>query len=196
MIPVRRVIEPAEFDIRARKRGREWLKQNAASSKRLPDYWSEFTPALANGFHNLCGYAAMLDPTGGTVDHYLSTKNHRQLAYEWRNYRFASAVLNASKKDADDLILDPYEVKDGWFEILLPSLIMQATKAVPAKLRRKAEYTLDRLQLRSGERVIRWRQSWYNSYMHGELNLDGLRRYAPLIAAAIEREQTKGGSRS
>ena len=48
-----------------------------------------FTTHLSDGFGNLCGYAAMHDPTGGTVDHFLSFRHHRDLAYEWGNYRFA-----------------------------------------------------------------------------------------------------------
>jgi hypothetical protein len=118
---------------------------------------------------------------------YLSYRNRPDLAYEWTNYRFASAPLNASKKHADDSVLDPYEVGAGWFEIILPSLQLRATSAVPLALREKAEYTLKRLRLRDGERVIRWRRQWYAMYQQGKLPLAGLRDVAPLIAAAVER---------
>lgn len=130
----------------------------------------------------------MYDHTGGTVDHFLSFKHHRDLAYEWRNYRFASGPLNASKRDADDAVLDPFEVGAGWFEIILPSLQMRVTDVVPADYRAKAEFTLKRLKLRDGERVIRWRRSWYRMYTNGQLTLDGLRTVAPLLAAAVEAQ--------
>jgi hypothetical protein len=149
---------------------------------------------LENGFNKLCGYAAMLDPTGGTVDHYLSFKNRPDLTYEWSNYCFASATLNSSKKNGDNRVLDPYLVGAGWFEILLPSLIMRATSAVPTRLRKKADYTLERLQLRNGVRVIRWRQSWYELYKSGGLSLDALRKVAPLIAVAVDRALAEDGS--
>jgi hypothetical protein len=194
MIPVRKVEEPGEFDTKARIPGNKWLKRNPNSRKRPPAYWSEFTPQLEKGFKKLCGYAAMLDPTGGTVDHYLSYKNRPDLTYEWSNYRFASAILNSSKKKEDNRVLDPYEVGEGWFEILLPSLIMRTTSTVPAKLRKKADYTLDRLQLRNGVRVIRWRQSWYEFYKSGNMNLNMLRQVAPLIAAAVDKELAKNGA--
>jgi hypothetical protein len=129
----------------------------------------------------------MLDPTGGTVDHYLSFANHPELAYEWSNYRYASATLNSIKRSADDTVLDPYEVQAGWFEIILPSLQMRLTAAVPPALRAKAEHTLTRLRLRDGERIVRWRQSWYALYQEGDLSLDGLRQVAPLLADAVER---------
>lgn len=192
MIPVPPVPEPPDFEQKARIPGQAWLAANP-DKKRPHDYWSAFRPPLENGFGRRCGYAAMLDPTGGSVDHYLSCDRHRHLAYEWSNYRWVSHTLNASKQNADDAVLDPYEVGEGWFEIRLPSLQMHTTDAVPEALRAKADFTLTRLKLRDGERVLRWRQSWYEMYRLGELNLDGLRRVAPLIAAAVDKVITSGG---
>jgi hypothetical protein len=139
------------------------------------------------GFRTLCGYAAMRVPAGGTVDHYLSIHNHRHLAYEWSNYRFASSTMNSIKQAADAAVLDPYEVGDDWFEIILPSLQMRVTGRVPPEYRARAEATLSRLRLQDDERIIQWRQSWYDMYLAGELNLDGLQRVAPQIAAAVRR---------
>lgn len=187
MIPVTPVGEPSGFDTQVRTPGNQWRVAHP-DAKRPKALWDRYTAILGQGFSGLCGYAAMLDPTGGTVDHYLSYKNRPDLAYEWSNYRYASATLNSSKKNADDSVLDPYEVNPGWFEILLPSLQMRVTDEVPAALRDKAEYTLRRLKLRDGERIIRWRQSWYALYLSGELRLEGLRRVAPLIAAAVDKQ--------
>jgi hypothetical protein len=64
----------------------------------------------------------MCDSSGGTVDHYLCCKNYRHLAYEWSDYRFAFSWINSSKGTLDSQVLDPFEVEDGWFEIVLPSL--------------------------------------------------------------------------
>lgn len=185
MIPVPRVKKPRGFDAKAKVPGNAWLAKNPAAA-RPSALWAPYTAQLSDGFGDLCGYAAMHDPTGGTVDHFLSYKHHRDLAYEWSNYRFASAPLNSSKRDADDAVLDPFEVGAGWFEIILPSLQMRVTDTVPAAYRAKAEFTLERLKLRDGERVIRWRQSWYRMYTSGQLTLDGLRTVAPLLAAAVE----------
>lgn len=184
MIRVAPVKEPETFDRSARKPGAKWLRENPGAA-RPKDLWSPHLAALASGFDNLCAYAAMLDPTGGSVDHYLSFRNYPKLAYEWSNYRFASQTLNASKRTADDAVLDPFQVGDGWFEIILPSLQMRVTRKVPPKLRRKAEFTLERLKLRDGEKIIRWRQRWYELYTSGALNLAGLERVAPLLAAAV-----------
>ena len=194
MIPVRRVRKPAGFDSNVGKPGQIWLRANP-TAKRPKDLWSPYRGHLSRGFDDRCGYAAMLDPTGGTVDHYLSFKNHPHLAYEWSNYRFVSWVVNAAKQTADDTVLDPYSVRAGWFEILLPSLQMRVTDRVPRALRAKAEYTMRRLKLRDGERIIRWRQHWYERYRRGSLTLDGLRDVAPLIADAVERQARAASGR-
>lgn len=191
MISVTKVKEPDAFDVEVRQPGNQWLTNNP-NAKRPTPLWDKYTHKLSDGFAGLCGYAAMHDPTGGTVDHYLSYKSHPNLAYDWDNYRFASGTLNSSKKNADNTVLDPYEVGDGWFEILLPSLQMRVTGVVPANYRDKAEFTLTRLKLRDGERIIRWRQSWYEMYKKGELSLEGLRRVAPLIATAVEKYIAQG----
>lgn len=192
VIRVQPVPEPAQFDTEVRQRGRAWLAANP-SARRPKDFWSPFRNVLSDGFGSLCGYAAMFDPTGGTVDHYLSYRNHPHLAYEWSNYRFASSTMNSIKRNADDAVLDPYGIGDGWFEIILPSLQMRITPRVPPEHRSRAETTLSRLKLRDDERLIRWRQSWYEMYSAGELTLDGLERVAPLIAAAVRKQAAEYG---
>lgn len=127
----------------------------------------------------------MFDPTGGTVDHYLSAFHYPHRAYDWSNYRFASSTMNSIKRNADDAVLDPHEVGEGWFEIILPSLQMRITANVPPEYRARAEATLARLKLCDDERLIQWRLSWYEMYEAGELTLDGLERVAPLIAVAV-----------
>ncbi|MDP2066831.1 MAG: hypothetical protein Q8K38_12775 [Burkholderiaceae bacterium] len=187
MIRVAKVKKPTAFDEKVKKPGDAWLKANP-DAKRPRTLWEPYTATLSMAYGDRCGYAAMLDPTGGSVDHYLSFKNHRSLAYEWSNYRFASNTLNSSKRNADDTVLDPQEVKPGWFKILLPSLQMVVTDAVPKSHKAKAEFTLKRLKLRDGERIIRWRRSWYCMYQAGDLSLAGLRDVAPLIAEAVDAQ--------
>lgn len=184
MIPFEPVAEPTDFDEKGSRAGRAWLAMHP-EAKRPRDFWSPFKPQLADGFRDLCGYGAMYEPVG-TVDHFVPVDDDMSLAYEWTNYRFASGWMNSSKKTA--AVLDPFEVGDGWFEILLPSLQLVVTHAVPAAHRELAEYTLERLHLRDDERVLRQRRAWYRMYQEGELTLEGLRRRAPLIARAVDRQ--------
>jgi hypothetical protein len=185
MIHFARVPEPEHFDEEVRRPGKAWLDAHP-DARRLQPFWIPFRSHLAAGFSNLCAYSAMMEPVG-CIDHYLSSRNHRHLAYEWSNYRFSSEWINKSKQNADDEVLDPHEVEDGWFEILLPSLQLVLTEAVPPELRARAEHTLVRLHLRDDERILRQRQAWYGLYREGRLTLDGLRELAPLIARAVDK---------
>jgi hypothetical protein len=111
-------------------------------------------------------------------------------AYEWSNLRYGEAVLNQRK--SAHLILDPFKVRDEWFELSLPSLQLDLTSQVPKSYRKKAEFTLDRLGLGRDEVVVRYRQAWFALYREGHLTLDGLKRVAPLIARAVERHLARG----
>jgi hypothetical protein len=101
---------------------------------------------------------------------------------------FAAGWINSSKRNATG-ILDPFEVEDDWFEIILPSLQLIMTDRIPPEFRKRAEDTIERLHLRDDERVIRQRRSWMKMYEQGKLRLDVLREFAPLIARAIEKHR-------
>lgn len=184
MIRVRKVREPARFDAECRRPGNDWLARNP-SAERLKPLWRAFVGALAEGFENRCGYSAIMIPNG-TVDHFRSSSRSPRLAYEWSNYRYVDGRINAKKQVADAAVLDPYAVRDEWFELLLPSLQLRLTNRVPAKLRKRAQYTLDRLGLAHDEHVIAYRAQWYCQYHCGELSLAALYRIAPLLARALD----------
>ncbi|MCI0464116.1 MAG: hypothetical protein L0Z62_44855 [Gemmataceae bacterium] len=175
--------EPPTFDAECRQPGNAWWKAHP-QAERPRDYWSAFKPALASAFRQLCAYTAVYEPVG-TVDHFLSWEQGGP-AYDWSNFRFAAQWINSSKKTIDRQVLDPFQVQDDWFEILLPSLQLRLTDAVPKALRKKAEFTLERLHLRDDERVLRTRQSWLEQFCLCEITLAGLARRAPLLARAVE----------
>jgi len=188
MIPVPHPIpEPNGFNDKCRQAGTDWLTANP-NCKRPRDFWSPFRHALADGFSNRCGYGAMWIASG-TVDHFVSCDEDKSLAYEWSNYRYVDGWVNSSKsKKPSADILDPFDVGNGWFEILLPSMQLVLTDAIPPAFREKAEKTLAQLPIRDDERILRTRREWYRMYEDGELTLEGLRKKAPLIAAAVEKQ--------
>lgn len=186
----KRLAEPADFDSRCRQKGLQWLadhpKAMRKGSARPRDFWSAFKPQLADAFCDLCAYSAMYEPVG-TVDHFEPVDANEARAYDWDNYRFASAWINSSKSKRV-AVLDPLWVESGWFEVILPSLqLVMVTAKVPAHLQALAEQTLSDLHLRDDERVLRQRRAWLRKYEEGKLTLDGLREVAPLIAAAVEK---------
>ncbi|MXW39872.1 MAG: hypothetical protein F4Z75_01700 [Synechococcus sp. SB0668_bin_15] len=184
--PVQPVPEPHDFEEKVRAPGRQWLATHP-SAARPKDYWTLFKGTLAQGFENRCAYCAMYEPVG-TVDHFASWHEDRSQAYSWENYRYCAQWINASKgKTPADKLLDPYTIKDGWFEIHLPSLHLQVSNRVPDALRERAAYVLERLHLRKDERVLRQRREWYRMFQDKEVSLKGLRKKAPLIAMAVTR---------
>jgi hypothetical protein len=63
---------------------------------------------------------------------------------------------------------------------------------MPARKRRKAQFTLDRLGLGNGEVIVRYRQKWFEMYRRGDLSLNGLSQVAPQIARAVESDLRSG----
>ena len=193
MIRVRPQMEPANFDDRCRKGGRQWIKDNPGYD-RPRDYWSEFEPDLRKVFNGLCGYCAMM-VMKAQVDHFkpvvlLKQDGEDEFAYEWSNFRYGEGVLN--QKKSSHIVLDPFKVKDEWFEILLPSLQLVLTSKVPKVKQKLAEFTLKQLGLRDGEVVVRYREVWFSMYRERKLTLEGLKQVAPIIAVAVENDLAKG----
>jgi hypothetical protein len=113
-------------------------------------------------------------------------ESNHHLAYEWSNLRYGDATMNQRKTDAR--VLDPSEVQDDWFQILLPSLQLVLTDRVSDDIRPLAEFTLERLGLRDHEVVVRYRRVWFRMYQEGGLSLDHLWEHAPLVARAVEHD--------
>ncbi len=198
MFPVPKVRQPRGFKADVELRGRTWLNAHpAATHSDYPDYWrtrgnGKYVRALKNGFHFRCGYTAHLTDHA-TVDHFYSKENYRKRTYKWSNYRYAASWLNSAKKPCHDgLLLDPYEVGPGWFEVELPSMQLVVNPAVipTPELVAKARFTLDTLPICDDERVVDFRAMCYAEYKASHdkpTALQWLRRMAPLIAEAIER---------
>ncbi len=185
-----RLTEPTDFDARCRQKGLQWLADHPKATRkgkvRPRDYWSPFRQQLADAFSDLCAYGAMYEPVG-TIDHFEPVQTNEARAYDWDNYRFASAWINSSKSKRA-AVLDPLCVQQGWFEVILPSLqLVMVPDKIPAHLHALAEQTLADLHLRDDERVLRQRRAWLQKYEEGKLTLDGLREVAPLLAAAVEK---------
>jgi AAA domain, putative AbiEii toxin, Type IV TA system len=161
-----------------------------------------FSPELDELFHLKLDNGKVVLETGGwttqgdvsewLLSNVFGLEQARSIEAE-RAIEAAEALMRGERRLpqglADDAFLDPYLVKRGWFEILLPSLQMQLTSEVPASQRARAMNTLTKLKLDNGEKIVRWRRRYYELFQKGRINLDGLRELAPLVADAVEREQ-------
>jgi hypothetical protein len=166
-----------------RSPGREWLETGRAGT---PGYWRRAARELRDAFQDRCGYTAMFLSTPGTVDHFVSRSEDRNFSYEWSNLRYAAAWINSSKNNLpSSSVLDPFEVGDDWFEVILRSWQMVLTEHCPAEYRERAMTMLTWLQLRDGESVVRYRRAWLRMHVEHGLSLEGLAEKAPLLARAV-----------
>jgi hypothetical protein len=187
VIRVEQVEEPEKFDRECRQPGKKWLGAHPGGDPHKNPLWSAFHGELRDAFHGRCGFLGLWIHRG-TVDHWVSVNNQPSLAYEWSNYRYVAGELNSAKKPAwDGKLLDPFEIDGEWFEIQLPSLQLVLIADVPADVRERVEFTLDKLHLRDGEEVVRIRREWVKQYELGGLSLERLHHFAPLIARAIAK---------
>jgi hypothetical protein len=193
MIRVKPSKAPNTFDAKCRKPGKKWLAANAGY-RRPKDYWSQFEPQLRGAFGDRCGYCAMVTMKS-QVDHFipvaiLKIRKQDQRAYDWKNFRYGEGVLNQRK--SNHLVLDPFKVRNNWFQIQLPSLQLLLTNAVPKTQRKLAEFTIERLGLRDSEVVVRYRRKWFEMYCRRKMTLEGLKEVAPMIAKSVERDLANG----
>jgi hypothetical protein len=192
VIRTERAPEPPEFDAAVRRPGRRWLDEHPAS-RSFPPHWRKVSAELEAAFHGRCAYTAMALMGPGTVDHFVSLDEDPTLAYEWHNFRHAAGWIN-SKKSAlrSEQILDPCEIGDDWFELLLPGCELIVTERCPEALRGRARFMLRRLGLDHGRDVVRCRKQWLALHEKG-LPLSDLDAVAPLVARAVRkaREQPR-----
>lgn len=187
--------EPADFDSGCRRPGITWwssrrLAGETPKTSEFPNLWAKYESDLARAFHQRCGWWAMWIAEG-EVDHFLSKKNRPELAYEWTNYRYIAGSVNGSKGNLDDKVLDPFDVQDGWFEVIVPSMQLIGTDQLPAALKDKASFTLEKLRLREGTKVVRCRRRWYESFKNGT-PISELEKFAPLVAKAVKKLKASG----
>lgn len=196
MIQVFPAPAPEGFQTNCADPGARWLQ--AHPDKDPHDqavWWQAYKPHLAEAFSHRCGYLAMFI-TDGDVDHFLACGHrqgqpspHRGRAFDWANYRYADGATNARKGTLDDQILDPFEIREGWFEVDLHSFQISMTESVPETLRAKAQTTIKALCLNTEWRIRHLRRNYYLRYWVGQtdLALAQLEADAPLIAEAVKK---------
>ncbi len=178
--------KPEAFEELVARPGRRWLAANPQPAGRPPALWNQqpIKRKLRQDFGGLCGYTLMHEMRG-SVDHFISWKTDPGKAYDWDNYRFCSASVNSSKKNADAAVFDPYEIEFEWFEIHLPSMIMKVSPAAPPHLKAKLDFTLKRLPIADTDEVIDYRAEYYEGYKDGGMSMSWLKQKAPVLAASI-----------
>ncbi|WP_375769775.1 hypothetical protein NR798_02495 [Archangium gephyra] len=186
MIHVEPQPEPPDFDAKVRQPGRAEL---ASPEGELRPLWRHCATQLWEAYKGVCAYSSLHIPRGTgalSVDHLLPKSKRRELAYEWRNYRLACVRMNARKNDLED-VLDPFEVRDGWFALELSTLQVIPGDGLPEALRARVQKTIDRLDLNDVE-FVRARESWHSAWRDGDMTFRLLRKYCPFLAKELVRQ--------
>ncbi len=166
MIPVKPQPEPSIFDQKVRIPGNKFLKKLAqlqrtsiprptAKQWAYHDEWTRVRPHMRNAYKGRCAYIAhwIPDSSNPNVDHFIPKSVEPWRAYEWSNYRLACPLVNAHKKDYQD-ILDPFTIQNDWFFLKFPSLMLEPNPNLPKQIQEQIQTTIDRLKLNEDEAFV------------------------------------------
>jgi hypothetical protein len=212
MIPVSMAAEPTDFDAKVRQKGlralaemvgetvlpkrRGKLRAKIAESRedipanQFPPFWTKALPDMLTSYKRLCAYLALhLEPATGnpTVDHRRPKSSAWDQAYEWGNYRLASALINSMKSDKN-MEIDPFTVAPETFALEFTAFQVKPGSAAVGALEKRAIATIETLGL--NKKPCRdARQAYFDNYMAGEINLAYLDRRAPFIVQELRRQK-------
>ena len=178
--------EPADFDARVRQPG---LRDLARNPERFPNHWRHCAMQLWEAYKGICAYLCVVIPRGTgarSVDHLAPKSNHPKVAYEWSNYRLVCSLMNARKREFED-VLDPFEILDGWFILELSFLQVLPNPDLDEETRSRVKATIDRLKLDDDE-CRKARAMYYDAYLEGDLPFHLLERWSPFVAMELRRQ--------
>ncbi|MFP2906669.1 hypothetical protein ACLESD_16730 [Pyxidicoccus sp. 3LFB2] len=186
MIPVQPQPEPPDFDARVRQPG---TKDLASPEGELRPHWRHCATQLWVAYRGVCAYSCLHIPrgTGGiSVDHMLPKSKRRELTYEWANYRLACTRMNARKNDLED-VLDPFEVREGWFALDLSTLQVIPGTGIPDAVLQRVQETINRLDLNSDE-FLQQRSEYYDLFLAEEVKFSFIQKHCPFLARELIRQ--------
>lgn len=196
VIPVQAQPEPADFDTKVRLRGSRSLRAKGIdptlplpAGKKLSTFWRDCLDDLYREYNQTCAYLAVHieRAVGGvTADHFVAKSQLPGQAYEWPNFRLASAIVNARKCDFDD-VLDPFALAADWFQLeLVTGQIYPSPEIDPAD-QVLVDQTIKRVGLDNAiNREMRARH--YQDYRQGSYTADFLRRRSPFVFLEAQRQ--------
>ena len=192
MVPVVPQPEPSHFTSRVRTPGRGFLRTTPKPTARQwasHAYWKRVLTDLHGRYGQICAYSCHWIPCtdGRSVEHFRPKSRRSRLAYEWSNFRLVFGVLNGCKGDREDL-LDPFDVKDGWFEIQFPSLLVRPGPTAPRHRLQQIRDTIDALRLNDDDKCLKDRLQYLRAYCIGRTTLEHLEERAPFLAGELRRQ--------
>ena len=193
MIPILPQPEPLEFDANVRQPGLAFLKR--APSPKSGDFerhWRRCHQQLHTAHNGICAYSARWipysshGPDRSSIDHFIPKTHCPDLAYEWSNYRLASARLNENKADSDKVV-DPFWIKNGWFVLDFATYRTKPGSGLPTYLEVRVRETIDQLDLNHSD-FINQRIAVVRAYCEDLFPLTHLEDRYPFIAYELKRQ--------
>lgn len=185
--------EPLTFNSKVRSPGIKWVKSFSDLSLCDPDkkpLWRKSLDDLREAYNSTCAYLAHWLPpaiSAFTVDHFLPKTKYKLNAYDWSNFRLACGLANSLKNEFEDVI-DPFIIKNDWFIMTFPGLIIKANPNLGDAEKQQVESTIERLQLNKHIQIKKLRSGALGSYCLGKYPFEYLKEIAPFIAYELERQ--------
>jgi hypothetical protein len=211
MIHVDRAPEPPDFDRKVRQPGLSAIAEMVGEppirkrpgrrraeiaesremipTKKFPPFWTEAIDDMMRAYNQICAYMAIYieNVTGAaSVDHMIPKSVEWSQVYEWNNYRLACSLMNSRKDDAI-FVLDPFEVKTGWFELEFVGFQVKPAMSLSPLIRSRVEKTIALLKLNDRE-CRNLRRDYVVEFESGHISLSYLKRRAPFIAMEFQRQ--------
>jgi hypothetical protein len=192
LIPVAPRPEPADFAIKVRVPGRDFLRLTPRPTRdqyRDHTYWRLCLQQLHTAYRQVCAYSSIWIPTGYSVDHYRPKGRYPNLAYEWSNYRLAMDLINNNKRDSE-VVLDPFVIQSGWFILDAATLWVRPEPGLAEPVRTRVQSSIDVLKL-NDFRLVNIRFQIFRGYIDGTQHMTTIEEKYPFIAAEIRRQRIK-----
>ncbi|MBQ6657252.1 MAG: hypothetical protein IJM64_08225 [Ottowia sp.] len=195
MIAVQQQPEPPDFDTKVRQKGVAWMRaRGIADNQPLPkgthlkEYWRECKPDVYERYGRCCAYLAVYKEDIGdvTIDHFIPKSLCPDLAYEWSNYRLASALINARKGQSRN-VLDPFAVQNGWFHLELVTGHIYPNPALDTPTLTEVQATIARLKLDNAN-YCGIRKKHFLMYLLGDISETHLKTYSPFVWSEANRQ--------
>ena len=189
MIRIKRKAEPADFDAKVRRPGLSYLKGLAAGEKpnwSRHGYWRKAKKDMIDAYDGICAYACCeISPSSSAeIDHFHPKSRYQQEAYEWENLRLCSSNIN--KKKGNQNILDPFDVRDLTFGIVLATGRMVKWKKYDSAYEALCDKTIKVLGLNEHE-YIKMRNDILDDYLRGEITISNLQKRNPFVYGEVQR---------
>ena len=189
MIRIARKAEPSDFDAKVRRPGLSYLKGLSPGEK--PNwsghgYWRKAKEDMINAYGGICAYACceITPSSSAEIDHFHPKSRYQSEAYEWQNLRLCSSNINKKKCDHD--VLDPFDVRDLTFGIVLATgRLVKLTKYDPA-YEALCDKTVKVLGLNEHE-YTRMRKDILDDYLRGEITISNLQKRNPFVYSEVQR---------